>query len=421
MKVSLSLAKSFFTANFWYLALFVVIVLFTALLLGQRDLLADKAQDPNSRFLSAIQIESWEPYYGGGQGLDNVISIDGQSLKISSGADGGWYGAKAAIDPINFNDKAIRFSFRFENLEDAKSLLIIFGTDDGELQNYFSFNIMQYFADPASGQWHEVVVDKSDFEVAEGEPDWSHVSDVAVRLIGEPAVATRVWVDGLSTVDVESDPLISITFDDGFASVMDAKDIMDTFDLKGTLYAIPSLLGTENYLSQSDIDLLHLGGWDISGHSNINLRLFEHYGDADTELASVHEYLLEHDYRGKDHFAYPNGGYDESARSLVLEYFDTARTIDGLSQPQGYVIPSKINAKTVSVDTTTDEIKEWITDAIENDSWLIITWHDIVESGDLDTQYSKSGFTDIMQFIASSGVEVLPFSEAYKKVTERNQ
>jgi hypothetical protein len=131
----------------------------------------------------------------------------------------------------------------------------------------------------------------------------------------------------------------------------------------------------------------------------------------------MYDYLYQNNYKGREHFAYPNGGYDASNLSQVMEYFTTGRSIDGFAQPQGFIVPSSINAVTISSHTSLQKIEQRIDKAIADGSWLVLVWHDIVENEpEKDVEYSKEKFQTVIDMLKNKGVEVLPFSDAYTKI-----
>lgn len=424
MTTVIKFIKDFFNANIQLILMLMLISLFTLALLEYRNQASvgvrQEGESKEGVLLSSmekISVPSWRDYYGGSMGVDKVILFEGPSVRISTGVDGGWYGALGEVEMIDLTDSSIRFAVRFEDVKSLDTFLILMGAGEGDgFDDYFSFNVKGYFANPTGNTWHEIVVDKSDFDIAEGNPDWSKINKVGIRVSAAESEYQRIWFGGLSRVDnVAPEPIISFTFDDGFASTVDAAMIMNKYDYKGTLYVIPEYLGNQNYLLQEDVDYLHSLGWDISGHGASNLRLLSG-AEIDGELAISRNYLNSKRYKGREHYAYPNGGYDESIRSLVAEYYETARTIDGLSQPQGYIIPTKVNAKTISVSYPVSDIKGWIDDAIDEDSWLILVWHDIVDVPKNDTQYDIGLFEEVVDYVNSKNVTVLPYSEAYDKL-----
>jgi peptidoglycan/xylan/chitin deacetylase (PgdA/CDA1 family) len=367
--------------------------------------------------VTPLGVTEWWPYYGGGAGVDRVITQDGWSLRVSTAGDGGWYGARAAFPATDLSDDSIRFSFRAHNWDEVERVMVLFASDS-EFTDYYGINLKNYFARPVSGEWIEVILDPSEFEAIEGAPTWSSVNEVAVRVVPVPGVSTRVWFDEFGTVsEHERVAMVSHTFDDGFASVMDAAAIMDLYGQRGTAFIIPEFLETEGYLTQAEVDELANQGWDISGHGKDNLTELVP-PDVDTHLAAMYAYLESNGYDGREHFAYPNGAYTESVQSQVLEYFTSARSIDGFHQPPELILPQNVNAITVSSSTPVTDVIAEIDRARETGTWLILVWHDFTPEPERDVEYHISDFEFVVEHLAAQeDIEVLPYSEAFSRLT----
>ena len=366
-----------------------------------------------------LETGRWLEYYGGGSGIDRVVARDYESVRITTGGDGGWYGARTNLEATDFTNQAISFNVRVDDWQAIERYMIIFASDNGEFQNYFGLNLKQFFAFPADDEWMTIIVEKSEFEVIEGMPDWSNITDIALRIVPKIGTATRVWFDDVAIIPkVANQAVVSMTFDDGFDAVIEAYALMSEYDMKGTLYVIPEFVDTPGYLTQTQIDSLAQAGWDISAHGKTNL-LDMGFADTDTDLAKVYAYLDQYEYQGREHFAFPNGGYDASNRSQVMEYYWTGRSIDGFSQPQDYFIPSSINAKTVSSSTPPSEVIGWIKNAEADKSWLNIVWHDFVSGEpEKDVEYNLDQYQEILAALTRSEVLILPFSEAFEFVQQ---
>jgi peptidoglycan/xylan/chitin deacetylase (PgdA/CDA1 family) len=372
-----------------------------------------EAKKPKPEELSLV----WKPYYGGGAGIDQAITVNDSSLRISTGSREGWYGARSVLPETAKGPNSISFAYRFENWEDTSRVMLLISSGD-DFTNYFGINLQNYFAEPPGGEWRQVVIDRSAFEVIEGAPRWDTITDIAVRVVPKPGIATRVWIDDIQFHTVQrNQPIITFTFDDGHDSVMDAKSIMSQYGMRGTAYVIPEFLGTEGYMKQLEIDELATSGWDISGHGKKNLLKLSSV-EADADLAQTYLYLVEHDYQGRQHYAYPNGGYSQSTQSLALEYFESARTIDGFAQPPELLYRQNVNAVTISVGTPVEAIVAEIERAKQEGTWLILVWHDFSDQPEIDYEYHLDDFEWLVEYVAKEELEVLPYSEAYARVQE---
>lgn len=359
----------------------------------------------------------WAPYYTGGSGLDNVVAVNGSSLRVSSGPEGEWYGAISPVqDPIG-EATSISFSTRFSDWDNTQRVMILLFVGD-DFSSYYHLDLKDYFTAPANNEWRTISLDRSAFSAQEESPDWSKITHIAVRVESRMGSQAKVWFDDFQLhYSSRLAPRVTMAFDDGYKSVVDAKKIMDKYEFEGSLYVVPELLGTDDYLTQNDVDMLALAGWDISGHSSTSLLELDPVA-LDTELALVHKYLTEHEYQGSEHFAYPGGAYNESVQGQVLEYFESARSNDGLQQPPEHLIPQNINAIAISNDTPVTEVITQIDEAVENGLWLILVWHDLDDTAKLDNEYNLRDFEWIVSYLNQKNVKVSPYSEVYESLSK---
>ena len=142
------------------------------------------------------------------------------------------------------------------------------------------------------------------------------------------------------------DPVV-ITFDDGLESAyLIAFPIMQQYGIKGTVYVVPSWVGTSGYMTLDQLTELHNAGWTIASHSLDHLDLTT-LSDADitTQLQSTIDWLKNNGFSdGAYQLAYPFGDYNDTVVNDVSALgIKTARTVvwgtissDGYTVPYGY-------------------------------------------------------------------------------------
>jgi len=358
----------------------------------------------------------WSALYGGGFGYDTVIKAKGQpTVRVTTKTDGGWFGAETSFEVMDLSNKTLAFSFRLQDWEELQRLSLILASDD-EYQNSVILNLGNFFANPAAGEWIPVNIELSYFEPLEGEIDWENIQKLALRVNPKEGVSTRVWFGDFAFLEKEKkEAIVSLTFDDGFLSNVVAAEKMSERGFLGTAFIIPEFIGNENYLTEDNLEELRGLGWEIGGHGKTDLTTLTPV-EVDTDLARVFNFLEKRGFKGRQNFAYPNGGYNELAKSQVLEYFASARTIDGFSQPTTKLEKAEVNAFTISSSTSISEVLEVIDQAKADGSWLILVWHDFAPSPTLDIEYRMEDFEIMLNYLERSGVEVLPYGEALHKV-----
>lgn len=362
----------------------------------------------------------WEAYYGGGFGKDQVIETSGEAVRISTKTDGGWYGAKADFKTKDLRQSTIAFKLRMDDWSAVSQILLVLSSDDG-LENYYGLNLANYFANPAPNEWLAVNVETDEFETIAGTPDWANISTVAVRVVAKDGRFLRVWLDDVGFLPkAESKALVSLTFDDGFLSTFDVVPAMQTYQMTGTAFVGLEFIGHKGYLTDREVVELANLGWEIGGHSNKNLTELP-AAEVDSTLAEVRAYLDSHNFAGREHFAYPNGSYNESVSSQVLEYFATGRTIDGFSQPTNLLYPDHINAVTISSATPISQVIKLVDQAKENGSWLVLVWHNFTDVPEKDTDYLLDDFNFLVEYLHKNNITVKPYGEAYQMIKDRQE
>jgi hypothetical protein len=131
-----------------------------------------------------------------------------------------------------------------------------------------------------------------------------------VRIAQQDAMSEGSWqagdylLFGAVFVDLGNRPLFFLTFDDGFAtqchaptsSVLSGRQVVEQYGFKGTLFIVPSWLGTSGkfgygmrsntFMSADDVLAMRAQGWSVGSHTNTHpssrdnagLRLLGPYG-----------------------------------------------------------------------------------------------------------------------------------------------
>lgn len=364
------------------------------------------------------QIESmdsgWSDWYSTGTVShdSSVYKTGSASVKIVNASNNVNAGVRKNITDADWSGSSFRFWCRSDAWGNVTNAEVLVSTLSSFTQ-YFSFNLKDFLVSPPDGEWIEIVLTKTNFSNATGSADWKTVDDMIVRSKATNATTPTVWFDGFERYAAPSDGVISISFDDGWDSAYtQGKLKMDAYGFRGTLYSIWNEVGQTNYLTQAQVDSMASDGWDISGHGDTNLTTLT-TTQIEYDLSKMRAYLDERGYKGSDNYALPNGDYTDAVLAQVYKYFGTARNIDGLRQTAG-VYGRRLNAYSVSNVTSTATLQAIVDNAIANNDWAIITFHKVVTTASVDTEYSIANFGTFIDYLNTSGVSVLPVSEVIK-------
>lgn len=358
-----------------------------------------------------------------GSQLDDpsTFALGEQSLRITTDGDGSSVFTRKAITPtLNFTDRMVKAWVKVDGVDNIRELRIsVTGDDFRTWTDYWIAGAGAEAEFLQDNRWNVITLGLAQTMVT-GNPDTSRVDGVQVRVTdrgtGEPAT---VWLNGIALVQRNDRGIVTIAFDDGYDSdYTHARPVLDKYHFPATSYVVGSLVGSSGRLSVEQLkNLQDLNGWDIASHSYTHSNLTERARpEIETDLVLSKQFLEQNGlYRGSEHFAYPHGAFDsEELRSLVQKYFSTARTALGPSETLPPSDPHRLRVMMVVNTTTPAEVSQQVQAAIAGGDWLILVFHKIVDSdADDDSEYLQGSFEQIVDDIASRGVEVMTVSEVY--------
>jgi len=201
------------------------------------------------------------------------------------------------------------------------------------------------------------------------------------------------------------DAIVTFAFDDGYESVFTrAYPILKEYSYPATVFAIADKVGERGYMSTEMLNILYRDYWEIGSHSvtHPDLTLLAESA-VRFELSTSKEFFEERGFSVTS-FAVPFGEHNEKVLSLIAEYYDFHRTAypDGLNDiPLAEENRYLLKTVMVKADTTVQEVKDWVLRAKEENSWLILTFHRIDESGEYS--WTSEDFREIVSFVNLNG------------------
>ena len=224
-------------------------------------------------------------------------------------------------------------------------------------------------------------------------------------------------INGLALVDEPSNiwpkVVVSLVFDDGWLSqYTEARKAMDPYWFAATAYIIQSLIDNNaSYMTMAQLtNLRRYSGWEIAAHA---------YTDADhaanfanltaTQLAQdflqLQAWPMSNGFRGMRHLAYPGGriqprGDRRRATALCVGSHRLWQ------QHRDMATGRSVSAADIShvLNTTTlSAIETSIDNAYANKQWLILTFHKLVSTPSLATEWAITDFTSLMSYIQQQG------------------
>jgi peptidoglycan/xylan/chitin deacetylase (PgdA/CDA1 family) len=219
-------------------------------------------------------------------------------------------------------------------------------------------------------------------------------------------------------------PLVSIAFDDGWASsYVNGLHVLGKYGYKGTFYINPLSIETPDFMSALQLRDLKERGHEIAAH-----------GYSHDDMASINAERLDfqlregRDYLARagfptDNFAPPYGKQDAEVQWVARKYYKMLRlTESGINTRQNFD-PYAIRVFYLENSTKPQEIAEALQRTKEHNGWLILVYHRIgpehtsvaslkVESATIATD----AISEQMDLVHKSGIAVRTMAEVFDEV-----
>ncbi|MBX6334557.1 polysaccharide deacetylase family protein [Candidatus Saccharibacteria bacterium] len=184
------------------------------------------------------------------------------------------------------------------------------------------------------------------------------------------------------------EPLISVTFDDGWETIYtDALPLLNKYGIRTTQYIIAGALDDHQYMSVDQIKAMLRDGHEIGSHTvthpDVSKLAAPQLGD---ELLNSKNELERIFGVPVIDFATPYGAYDDRSLDFIRRVYRSHRNVvgepaDGIDEWDVNVIGPfnryNIIGVTVRRDTTVQELQKLIDYTIANNGWLVLNYHDI--------------------------------------------
>lgn len=223
--------------------------------------------------------------------------------------------------------------------------------------------------------------------------------------------------------------IVTLTFDDSIVSQFEyAYPILKEAGLVGTLFVITSEAeraresDEEFHMTWGQLQEMFDEGWDIQSHthSHTDLTLL-----TDVELFAELAYskeLIERRLGNKaDSVATPLGSFDERVLGFIRRYYTLhfrAWDHNGGLNDLTSLDPNGVGRFDVTASTTSAEVCKLVDMASEQQKWLVLAFHQIVEGEPAPYQISASTLAEIVNCIKikkeEGGVSVATVEEVVK-------
>jgi peptidoglycan/xylan/chitin deacetylase (PgdA/CDA1 family) len=209
------------------------------------------------------------------------------------------------------------------------------------------------------------------------------------KVADTPAMQVRAIDKNTSPIKPFNQPLVTVTFDDGWESVYTtALPLLQKYGIPTTQYIISGVSADQHYMSIAQIKDMQRAGHDIGCHT------VDH-----ADLTKINADQLKHELEdckttleGKlgtnvVDFASPYGSNNDQTFAAIKKVYRSQRntngdiTTNGVSDQDVNLLenfnPLNIEAITLRRETTDAELQQAIDYAVSHNAWLVLNYHDV--------------------------------------------
>lgn len=200
-------------------------------------------------------------------------------------------------------------------------------------------------------------------------------------------------------------PLISFAFDDGWMTqYTNGLPLLCKYKVPATFYIISGYLSYADYMHPPQINTLIQDGEEIGSHTVDHTSLVRLFPNQVTwELTTSQQTLQQQFGQNVTDFASPYGAVNDRVIQQIRQVYQSHRgTNVALNDPADF---NPYNIQSVIYDNSMKfgDIKNWIDQAIQTKNWLVLTFHQVDNSGG---EYSVTPelLEQILAYVASHSV-----------------
>ncbi len=217
-----------------------------------------------------------------------------------------------------------------------------------------------------------------------------------------PAMQTRAIDANNPSIKPFQQPLVTVTFDDGWESVYtQAAPLLQKYGIPTTQYVLSGEEANKGYMTFDQIKALQQAGHDIGCHTQTHPDLTTlNATDLASQLTGCKSVLESKLGIPINDFASPYGSANPTTIAAIQKVFRSQRNTNGditTNQADDQDINTAANfnrynivAVTIRNDTTEAEINTAIDYTVKHNGWLVLTYHDIDNTNSTFTLDSKS-------------------------------
>jgi len=353
------------------------------------------------------------------------VSYKDRALNIATDRDGYWIEVSKNIQ-MDLSNKNLLIKMNVNNAESATGIEI--GLSSNNWEGYVVNRIDNSYRPEYSGEWLSVSLGKGEFRDRGGQWssygqgfDWGNITNIRFRIRAEIGKMATLKISNISYIPEQNIGQVIIIFDDGYASILPASDILNGMKIKANVAVIGSSTDKRNKSRLSLNDIKHLQddyGWSIVNHSWFHKDALATYyvtnkmNDLESDILSGAKYLEDNGISTDPNwYIYPHGETNQAVIDIIGKYYKFARTIQ--NSPEVYPFGDNLKVKSFSVqnDTPPEAVIGAIKDTKKYKLTLFLTFHRIQSNSTDRLGYSIEDFATIINYLKNNNISVKTLKE----------
>lgn len=206
----------------------------------------------------------------------------------------------------------------------------------------------------------------------------------------------------------DGDGIVTLWFDDAWISQYKIGfPILEEKEMKGALAVPTESIGFDAYMNWTQVKRLQFAGWEITSHSKTHDCNIPGLSSSEIELEILgSKRTLEQRGIETNIYVAPCGTNSPETTEIIKKYYAAARNVEPGLNPLPLQNYYDIKVVAVEKDTSIDTIKQYMTNAGENNQWLILMFHEI---SDDTSQFGSNEelFRQVIEEVDKSNLEVV--------------
>lgn len=222
---------------------------------------------------------------------------------------------------------------------------------------------------------------------------WGGILQTDSRKVTEvAAMAVRPADRASTTIKPFQQPLITVTFDDGWESIYTSGlPLLQQYGIPTTQYVLSGVFEDKNYLTLAQIKSMQQAGHEIACHGIDHADLTTlTAARLQAELEDCKKFFEDKLGARVSHFASPYGSSNNESMTAIMKTYQSHRdttgdiTTNSVSEAdintERNFDPYNIHAISIRRETTTEQIQQAIDYTIAHNGWLVLNYHDVNDS-----------------------------------------